>query len=826
MSIEIKTRIVNLVRSGGRGEEVCRTLICPDPVPLECELWDYKQEYSESAVSLGELCRDVVAFHNSYGGYLIVGVSDDYRVVGCGGSINQQTLRQKVRDYFGADVAVLVEETVIQGARLLVVSVPKRSTTCATIVARKMGPQPAGGKPIFSTGAVFFRVSDSSQLIRESADLMFLASDRNHSLDRMLDAGSGIRQNNLPDRSVICAKFIGRSEIKKELWLWLADRYSRYRVIAGPGGFGKTSAAYSFAEDICESSSNGFMQAVWLSAKDKQFQAATDTYEKLPYSGGLTDSFRDIESLISAIAESLPVDLEAWDDSSEQDRIESIREALVLIPSFFIIDDLDSLSPDDQRRTIELVIQLSDGKSKFLLTTRNNYLAPAASTTKLPGLTGEDFRDFVKVLEGRFSRSLQGKEIDQLEVATEGSPLFGESVFRLMRLGSRFEEALRLWKGKDGEAVRAASFKRELAQLSLKAKRVIFAMSRLDSVSLPELCKFAELERIEVEQAIGELDQLFLCASEQIAGEPRFRVSDNLRRVLDEVKRDVIPNHSEIERRVAALRKEAVGGGKARGKNAPIAAAINQAMAQLGAGNSHAACETVVAAIDKHPASADLWMVKARCVSQVAPLDIETVRSSFAKSFQLGKREPKLFEKWLEFEREHGNPNAAIDVAEKGSSHIQNAGYEWSVHVASAYFRRAEHRLSRGEAEDSTSDFRLSIKHLREALKRAPVGTHDSIGSAIERSFEGLWMALPLAASVGNQITVLRLSAEAVSTGVRSALWFGRAVVALQKISKSAAPIAGRDIDVINELADRIASVANNDFVRRLRATQDELRQR
>lgn len=801
MSTELKAAVLRQIALQGGAEEALRLILQDGPSKYECELWDYKESYTDDAFALAELCRDVVSFHNAYGGYIILGIADDFEIKGFANSIDQQTLRQKIRHYFGADIAVSVEELpLLDHKRLTVVGVPKRLGP--TLVATRPGPNPQGGKPVFNQGAVFFRVDDSCQLIRGSEDLQFLASSRVHSLEG-LGPERGVTQSNLPDRNAICPNLIGRSDVKAELWLWLADRLSRYRVVAGPGGFGKTSAAYYFAEDVTETSSNGFYQVLWLSAKKKQFSGAAGGYEDLPYSVNAGDSFHDIESMLSTLAASLAISAEEWSDASMPDRIGLLREALETIPSFVVLDDLDSLTPDEQRQVVQLVMQIAGGASKFLLTTRNNLVAPNDSTTRMPGLKGEDFRGFVELLSQRFGRGITTKELGELEEATQGSPLFAESVFRLMKLGSKFGEALKLWRGKDGEAVRAACFKREVKNLTFKARRSIFALSRVESASLPELCRFAELERVEVEQAILELDQLFLCSSEEIAGEPRFRVPENLRRLLEEEKGELVPEHAEIERRVAALQKEATGGGKSRGKNAPIAAAINQAMAQLGNGDLRGACETVDVALKLWPGSADLWMVKARCFAAVEPVDVELVRRAFEKSYSLGKREQRLFEKWIDFEITEGNTNAAIDVGQKGDEAFEQPNFMWLGRIGHAYFKRGDQRLRRGELEDASQDFRASLQHLNKALSAAPKPARSSIGSAMERSGEGLWSAMPVQRGVVACIQILRTARDALQAGDRRSIWGERCTVALGTLARgSSTKVSSSEMETMRSQVD------------------------
>ena len=77
------------VERGTEGSEILALLLPGDqPYVYESELWDYKEtlptppEKRDSAESelykshMAELVKDVVAFFNSFGGYIIAGVSD------------------------------------------------------------------------------------------------------------------------------------------------------------------------------------------------------------------------------------------------------------------------------------------------------------------------------------------------------------------------------------------------------------------------------------------------------------------------------------------------------------------------------------------------------------------------------------------------------------------------------------------------------------------------------------------------------------------------------------------------------------------------------
>lgn len=733
MSSDKKIALLKLLALPSLGKDVIGALFDGGVPSYECELWDYKLAIEDNEDAFAELCRDVISFYNSYGGYLIFGVSDEGQILGIENfPYTDKQIKQKVRAYSDHDVVVRVDSFVYENISLTCVSIPKRPVDLGVAVLVKDGPKKYD-KPAFRASSVYFRSDESSQLIRGSEDMRFLASSRRHSLEALSGLASNYVSNNMPDRTMICEKFIGRTDVKEKLWLWLSDPMSRYRVIAGPGGFGKTSAAYSFCEDVISVAPLGFMQAVWLSAKTRQFDPSRNAFVQLAYSGSPSDSFFDIPSLLAAIAEHLPVSAEEIDGLSEMAVAQALQNCLIHIPSFFVIDDLDSLDPDDQRRVIEFAMLLGSEKVRFLITTRKNYIAPASSTTALPGLQGDDFSSYIGVLEKRYERTLGEHNLNILLAETGGSPLFAESVFRLMRFGDKFSDAIERWKGGDGEAARAAAFRKELDNLRFNSKRALFAISHFESLSAIEIRRVAELEQPQVEEALTELDQLFLLASEEIAGEARFSVPRNIARLLSEHREEFIPNHKEISQRAMQHRQTSRVQGKARGASVFVGKAIAQAMAQL-SGDPRSALKTVQEATKVEKQSPDLWMVYARCLSAQASFDVEAVRKAFAKSYQFGKRERALFEKWIDFENSFGNSNAAIDVAEKGASVLIPPPWDWLVMVASAYYKRGAERLHRFERTDAQADFKEAVALLLKAFKFSPDSAKSSIRDALERA--------------------------------------------------------------------------------------------
>lgn len=731
MSTEIKRSILDKINNFKSDQSVLDILLSQATPPKECELWDYKLLIDDSQDSLLELCRDVISFYNSYGGYIIFGISDDRKVQGLNSfPYDEKQIKLKVQSFTSCDVVVSVEKLESDGKNVFLIFVPKRPKDVAVAVMRKDGTGKIDARPKFKLGSVYFRSDESCQLIRGSEDLMFLSTPRHHALSGNTESNS--INHNLPDRTMICENFVGRSDVKSQLWVWLSDEMLRYRVIAGPGGVGKTSAAYSFATDVASSSPLGFMQVVWLSAKTKQFSAKDNAYIEMAYSGTAEDSFHDVASLLDAIVQHLPVtndEVEFIATESEQSVIHFIQKNLASVPTFFVVDDLDSLPIDDQRRVIEIAMLVGGRQTRFLFTTRKNYTAPATSLQQLPGLSGDEFKDYVKVLEARYQRNIPASEINRLESETGGSPLFVESVFRLLKVGVKFHDAITRWKGEDGEVVRAAAFSKELEQLTINTKRALYAVSLFESASLAEIKEVAELEQPQVESAITELDQLFLLSSEQIGDEARFSTPSTLGKLLYEKRSKLVPGFGEIDRRANQLRKRSQVYSKGRGKDRYIGRVINQVMALL-SDNTDAALATVNEAIGDFPSNPDLLMVKARCLAACDPIDLEAVRSAFRQSFELGKREKALFEKWIEFETRKGISNAAIDVISKAEKVLVPAPWDWLERAAAAYVKRGRERFGRLEWSDAGSDFVQAKNHLEKAIRFAPPSAQASLRNA------------------------------------------------------------------------------------------------
>ena len=182
-------------------------------------------------------------------------------------------------------------------------------------------------------------------------------------------------------------------------------------------------------------------------------------------------------------------------------------ETCETIPAFVVVDDVDSLSSDDQKSVLEFGLR-APRTVKLLVTTRVNFSYAEENVLKLDGLDGEDFSDFVKVLRTKYGLpEANDKQVGRLRDATGGSPLFADSLLRLERRGQTLDAAIGQWKGEKGVEARKAALLREVQQLTKQAKRVLYVVSILKNCSYTELAQIVNyagsLSPIEYRESLG-----------------------------------------------------------------------------------------------------------------------------------------------------------------------------------------------------------------------------------------------------------------------------------------------------------------------------------
>jgi hypothetical protein len=684
--------------------------------PVECEIIDYKELLPEDAFSLGKIIRHIVAFYNTYGGYLVFGVSEtvaeqEFRLVGCDTQkLDIKQLKDKIYSYIGAHISVSAWNTSYEdGKSILIIFVPRR-TEQAPAYFGKEGPTDLKGKFAFRKGETYLRLGDNS-VPAAGQDMAFLFGAREcrylAPIFEHLKRKSKSLEHNLPDRNFVCPRFIGRKAIIELLWAWFADEFSYVRVLAGEGGLGKTSIGYEFAQQVCSSAPIGLERVLWVTAKNEQFIADADKYSPVPET-----HYGSYKTLLEKLCLESAISSSEIDGADEKLLRRFLKNALEIFPTLVIVDDVDSLEKEDQRRVLELAMQLGSTDSRFLLTTRMNLTYSPDIAIEIGGLKDQDYIDYVGLLAERFKGpTLNSKDIEVVHTTTHGSPLFTESLYRLIRRGQTSKAAAEEWRGKKGVEARSAALKREISSLKAESKRVLLAVSILHSCSLTELQQATQYTGETLNDSIEELSSLFLISAPRIGREPRYEVLDTVANLVMQIKETMIPDHIKFHDAVIKLRK-AAGSKMVLTKNNLVGNAINEASALLRAGDAEEAHNTVAVAQRRSKYHPDLYLMQAKCYLAEAKPRHDDARRVLQKAYDGNVRKPLLFELWYDAETSMNHSVGALSISELAiSSGVGKAG-QWMVKKSIALVGVAKDQEQAGYPENS-------IKHLDQAAESA-----------------------------------------------------------------------------------------------------------
>lgn len=709
--------------SGNVDEEVFSSLLKSLNIVDECEVIDFKRQLPVSDADYAKSARDLVAMHNSFGGFVVFGVDEvdkdrSFEVVGVGvDRIDLAKLRAFLGNYVSGEIRIKSLVVGVDGGEAEIIWVARRRFGEPPVKFLRNGPEIKPGRLSFKKGEVVYREIGSNKIADSPDDYEFLFSERRPPiLDGAVDATvkSEPLDNNLPDRAIVCSKFIGRGSDIGDLWLWLGDDFSRVRLIAGEGGLGKTSLAYRFAEEVSARCVKPFERVIWLTAKKRQFIPSSDAYRE-----AANVDFQDAESLCRRIVESLGGIESDFEGLDYKGLMQLALDYCSSSPCFIVIDDVDSLEQADQLRVLEFGMRAPSG-IKILLTTRVNFSYSPDNVLKLDGLSIEDYKEYLLVLRGRYNLpQIKDGKAEKLREITGGSPLFSDSLIRLERRGVSLDQAIAQWRGEKGLEVRKAALQREVDQLSKEARRVLLAISVLRNCSYVELSQVVDYAEQTLGDCLQELSSLFLINVPSIAKEIRYSVEPNTGTLVLELAPSLVGDHASLITRARKSREDAIGLGLQKRLNI-VGLAISQANALLKAGDGKGALAVIVAASKRlrqpHP---DLLLAEGRFSLKQNPPNYDVASRAFESAYKFGQRKPLLFSLWFEAESLRGAMNAAIDVAAMAIEASDYADADWYERRAGVHAQLANRAKSSVSSDTAIREIEMTLSDLANARKAA-----------------------------------------------------------------------------------------------------------
>ncbi|MGA8088670.1 MAG: RNA-binding domain-containing protein [Terracidiphilus sp.] len=246
---------------------------------FESEYWDYKRTLPDldDSKELAELAADVLAFHNSRGGYLVFGITNDFSVLGIheneGTKIDSNFINSKLKRYIGN--TFLCRYSCIPAA----IGGSRKSIALLLIPRRKGIAIKAGTKcTLFKEGEMFLRSNDTRKRAVSDSDFLELFSPPepevivgSHQL-RTFSPRPGIR---LFLGDYASTGFVGE-QTRQPIVLRTLDELSFGKwdiiLLRGVGGVGKTAVATEITTKLANEApwSEVFGGIISLSGKSEQ----------------------------------------------------------------------------------------------------------------------------------------------------------------------------------------------------------------------------------------------------------------------------------------------------------------------------------------------------------------------------------------------------------------------------------------------------------------------------------------------------------------------------------------------------------------------------
>ena len=340
--------------------------------------WDYKEKLPlNDAYAVSEFAKDVLAFRNTDGGVIIVGVTDKYAAHGVPDSsiLDQKQLRDKLERYCGRSLDIFQDSIELANGQFIwlifvqkYIDVPQATESD--------GPHHRGAN-IFNKGQYFYRDGDEVKRCVSDNDVerVFRGFSNAH-------LGAYNYEIDQPYYRLLhpnCEKFIGRrekiDEIKSKLGL-------RHPVIAldGLGGVGKTAIAIQAVRELYDDRGR-YLFIASLSAKSKMW---------LGHVSPRAASFAGLHGLLSEIANVIP-------DVAKTDDTVKLKEYLIQFMSdmngLIVVDNLEEINDDG---VFKFLSQEVPAPVKVLVTSR---IAKdlGALTISIPAMTAQEAEDLLSL---------------------------------------------------------------------------------------------------------------------------------------------------------------------------------------------------------------------------------------------------------------------------------------------------------------------------------------------------------------------------------------------------------------------------------------------
>ncbi|RRJ87675.1 ATP-binding protein [Flavobacterium macacae] len=478
-------------------------------IKSELEELDFKEIYKISDTpSKVEFVKDIVAFANSKGGYIIFGVNNSFEWSGLDersdSDVDEANIANILDSYCDGEIEVITNTVEIDADFFFVIYVfPSKQ-----IIPFKKDGQYSKNKwkagksvnvSVFKNGDVYCRRGSRSI---KADNLFYKLKSNNFNIIE-----------NVSQQPVMYSEFIGRKEYLSELYRKVENENNRIVQIDGIGGIGKTSFVHYFVTKLIENADfpNHFDFIIWTSSKRNRYTPSG--IKEL--SEFISNYYELIQEIFKFITENQLI------NNEEQESVD-INEVVINFLSenkvLLIVDNLETLNDAELISFLEHI----PIKSKAILTTRETLGDFYMSRINLNGFQQEkEFPDFLQSQYNNFNgdgnfHDLYEKYLDDLYSYTKGMPLAGQLITHQLAQGTPIEIVIdNLKNGKAYEDILTFCFKGSIEKLSIVEKTLLFIFSlseKEELLSIDDLIYISNFTNDEIGlQAIPKLTTISLC---------------------------------------------------------------------------------------------------------------------------------------------------------------------------------------------------------------------------------------------------------------------------------------------------------------------------
>jgi hypothetical protein len=616
----------------------------------EGPLHDYKDEYpfSSSDQYFGGILRLICAFHNSYGGVIIFGVHDKTRMGGKNRVVvDSEKINRKLREILCRPLEISTSRIDTPGGVVDLLIVPPRSTMTPPIYSTKEVGE-------YKRGTVYLR-RGAEVLTATGGDLSFLYGHRASSFGEQETVDLSV-PSSLPPSPATIQEFVGRFAVVERIITWITTSRDPRLFLWGQGGSGKSTIAYECATLLADSggmlrnkNGNKIDRVLFISGKSTYLDPSTGKIQNTTSRD--FESADDIYRSILALSNwTEPNNLENY---TREELLDALEELFELEAQLIVIDDVDTLTTSKRDAGMEeLFVTLTRARSgtKILYTQRGfPSFAPNASV-EVPGLTDDEFQQFLILCCTKFRVPLPGAEdAISIKLGSERRPLAIETMIGMRRLAGTYVDALRRWEMNSSEA-RQYLFSREYQQLSTddRGRHLLATLAAFNAPQSAEtLRSILQFSPEQLEDAIAETRDMFLTvtSSDGIKGD-LFSIGPATRLFVEENSKQ-LDRFSSIQARVQHF--------KDASKHTPASflPLIDRATRNVRTGNiadaiSLLARRDLPAAFKEHP---EVQALLGRAYALAKPPNVAEARTCFESAFSLGHRKYEMYLAWLDLEK-------------------------------------------------------------------------------------------------------------------------------------------------------------------------------